>query len=402
MCLPPVGEILRAVFFIQQAVYKFQQNDIAIIRTLEYNDIANVGGAIMNFMSAREAADKWGISQRRVAVLCSEKRIENAAMVGNMWIIPTTAKKPIDARITRYSQRDGKKVKPFLKWAGGKGQLLAEIEKYYPFENGKITKYAEPFVGGGAVLFDILSKFDLEEVYISDINAELINTYRIIRDDIDELVTMLMVMQGEFVPMDTEHRKTYYMAKRERFNDLKVNGNENINIEKAALMIFLNKTCFNGLFRVNRKGLFNVPMGSYKNPMICDEENLRAVSEKLQKVKIACGDYRESAEFIDENTFAYFDPPYRPITDTASFTAYTENLFNDYEQIELARFVDDMHQKGAKIVISNSDPKNTNTEDNFFDNIYSSHKIKRVEATRMINCNSEARGRIRELLISTY
>jgi DNA adenine methylase len=202
-----------------------------------------------------------------------------------------------------------KKGKTFLKWAGGKGQLLSEIEKYYPFENGKITKYAEPFVGGGAVLFDVLNKYDLETVYISDINAELINTYRIIRDVIDEMIDMLMVMQSEYVPMNTDYRKAYYLAKRERFNDLKLNGNENINIEKAALMIFLNKTCFNGLFRVNKKGLFNVPMGSYKNPMICDEDNLRAVSERLQNVTIVCADYRESADFIDESTFVYFDPP---------------------------------------------------------------------------------------------
>ncbi len=356
----------------------------------------------MEYMSAREAADKWGISQRRVAVLCSEQRVREATMIGNMWIIPTTAEKPIDARSIRYNKTDNKKVKPFLKWAGGKGQLLSEIEKYYPFADEKITKYAEPFVGGGAVLFDILSKYDLDEVYISDINAELINSYRIIRDDIDKFVAMLRVYQNEFVPMDTERRKAYYMTKRERFNYLKVNGNESVNIEKAALMIFLNKTCFNGLFRVNKKGLFNVPMGSYKNPLICDEENLRAVSGKLQRVKIVCRDYRESADFIDKNTFVYFDPPYRPITDTASFTAYTENLFNDEEQIELARFVDDMHRKGAKVVISNSDPKNSNTDDDFFDNIYSSHKIKRVEATRMINCNSEARGKIKELLISNF
>ena len=294
-----------------------------------------------------------------------------------MWIIPTTAKKPIDARSIRYVQSNGKKVKPFLKWAGGKGQLLSEIEKYYPFADGKITKYAEPFVGGGAVLFDILSKYDLDEVYISDINAELANTYLIIRDNIDKLIAMLTVMQNEFVPTDTELRKAYYLTKR-------------------------NKTCFNGLFRVNKKGLFNVPMGSYKNPMICDEDNLCAVSEKLQNVTIVCGDYRKSADFIDENTFVYFDPPYRPITDTASFTAYTENLFNDEEQIELARFIDDMHQRGAKMVISNSDPKNSNTEDDFFDNIYSSHRIKRVEATRMINCNSKARGKIKELLISNF
>ena len=356
----------------------------------------------MSFMSAREAADKWGISQRRVAILCSEKRIAKATRVGNMWIIPSNAEKPIDARSIRYNQSEEKTVKPFLKWAGGKGQLLKEIERYYPFDSGKITKYAEPFVGGGAVLFDILSKYDLEQIYISDINAELINTYRIIRDDIDALIEMLYGMKNEFIPLDTDVRKEYYMKKRERFNDLKVNGNENINIEKAALMIFLNKTCFNGLFRVNKKGLFNVPIGSYKNPMICDEANLRAVSEKLQKVTIVCGDYRESADFIDENTFVYFDPPYRPITDTASFTAYTENVFNDEAQIELARFVDEMHKKGAKVVISNSDPKNSNTEDDFFDNIYSAHNIKRVEATRMINCKREARGKIKELLISNF
>ena len=345
---------------------------------------------------------KWGVSQRRVAVLCSENRINNAELKGNMWLIPTNAEKPIDARSTRYNKIDEKSVKPFLKWAGGKGQLLHEIEKYYPFENDVITKYAEPFVGGGAVLFDVLSRYDLEEVYISDINTELINTYHIIRDDIDAMVEMLYDMQGEFLPLDTDCRKAYYIKKRERFNDLKVNGKGNTDVEKAALMVFLNKTCFNGLFRVNKKGLFNVPMGSYKNPLICDENNLRAVSEKLQRVNIVCGDYKESANFIDENTFVYFDPPYRPLTETASFTAYTENLFNDKAQIELADFVDSMHKKGAKIVVSNSDPKNSNTEDDFFDNIYSAHKIKRVEATRMINCNSEARGKIKELLISNF
>ncbi|MEE0265887.1 MAG: DNA adenine methylase [Acutalibacteraceae bacterium] len=356
----------------------------------------------MKFMSAREAASKWGISQRRVAVLCSEKRITGATMVGNMWLIPTTAEKPIDARSTRYNKAEEKTVKPFLKWAGGKGQLIREIEHYYPFAYGRITKYAEPFVGGGAVLFDILNKYDLEEIYISDINAELINTYRVIRDNIDTLIEMLYAIQNDFIPMDTDNRKKYYIEKRMRFNDLKINGNKNNNIEQAALMIFLNKTCFNGLFRVNKKGLFNVPIGAYKNPIICDENNLREVSKKLQGVVIVCEDYKKSSDFIDENTFVYFDPPYRPITDTASFTAYTENLFSDKEQIELARFVDDMHRKGAKILVSNSDPRNSNKEDDFFDNIYSAYKISRVEATRMINCNSEARGKIKELLISNF
>ncbi len=356
----------------------------------------------MEFMSAREAADKWGVSQRRVAVLCSEQRIADAAMVGNMWIIPASAEKPTDARSTRCSKNEEKAVKPFLKWAGGKGQLLKEIEHYYPFDSGKTTKYAEPFVGGGAVLFDILGRYELEAVYISDINAELINTYRVIRDNIDELTEQLYAMQNGFVPLGTEERKAYYTEKRERFNELKISKNVNIGTEKAALMIFLNKTCFNGLFRVNKKGLFNVPMGAYKNPLICDENNLRAVSEKLHNVEIVCGDYRESADFIDGKTFVYFDPPYRPITDTAGFTAYTENLFNDGAQIELARFVERMHKKGAKVVVSNSDPKNSNEDDDFFDNIYSAYRIKRVEAARMINCKSEARGKIKELLISNF
>lgn len=355
---------------------------------------------MLAYMTANEAAEKWNISHRRVLTLCKENRITDVAMLGNMWIIPIDAKKPEDARTLRYNTTE-KTVKPFLKWAGGKGQLLHEIKKYYPF-NTEITKYAEPFVGGGAVLFDILGKYDLKEIYISDINVELMNAYKMVRDNIDALVENLYLLQNEFSFLDTEDRKYYYNKIRNKFNDLKVNGDTNENIEKAALMIFLNKTCFNGLYRVNKKGQFNVPMGAYKNPLICDEENLRLVSEKLQDVTIVCGDYREAADFIDEKTFVYFDPPYRPLTETSGFTAYTENLFNDAEQIELAKFVDLMDKKGAKIVISNSDPKNTNLEDNFFDDIYSKHNINRVEANRMINSKGASRGKIKELLISNF
>ena len=292
-------------------------------------------------------------------------------------------------------------MKPFLKWAGGKGQLLKEIEQYYPFGNG-ITKYAEPFVGGGAVLFDILNHYELEAVYMSDINAELINAYRMISNRIDEVVELLSTMQNEYVPMEERNRKIYYLAKRSQFNDLKISCDEKINIEKAALMIFLNKTCFNGLYRVNRKGQFNVPIGAYKNPLICDETNLRVISEKLKKVIMVCGDYRKSADFIDQNTFVYIDPPYRPLTNTANFTAYTENAFNDKEQIKLAQFVGEMDQKKARIVVSNSEPKNSDLEADFFENIYPFCNIKRDEATRMINSNSKARGKIKELLISNF
>ena len=353
----------------------------------------------MVYISAREAADKWGISQRRIAVLCSEHRIPGASMVGNMWIIPENAEKPTDARITRYID-DCRQVKPFLKWAGGKGQLISEIEQYYPFGDGKITKYAEPFVGGGAVLFDILDKYDLEEVYISDINAELINTYIEIRDNADELINLLYRYQNEYVPLEITERKNYYTSKRERFNELKINAKEAKNTEKAALMIFLNKTCFNGLYRVNKKGFFNVPMGAYKNPLICDEDNLRTVSDKLKNVKIVCGDYSESENFIDKNTFVYFDPPYRPLNKTASFTSYSEGGFDDNEQKRLAKFVQKISKLGAKTVVSNSDPSNNDSNDTFFDRIYGSLNIKRVYATRMINSKSIARGKISELLIS--
>lgn len=294
-------------------------------------------------------------------------------------------------------------LKPFVKWAGGKGQLINVIRNTYPKNLGKdINKYAEPFVGGGAVLFDILSNYVLDFIYINDINPELINAYRIIRNDVKKLISLLIVMQNEFVSIDTKIRKQYYYGKRERFNDLKLNGNEAINIEKAALFIFLNKTCFNGLYRVNRKGLFNVPMGAYKNPCICDTDNLKNISNALQKVTIVCGNYKELDKFIDQNTFVYIDPPYRPLTETANFTSYTESLFDDNSQIELAEYVKLLDKKGTKVVVSNSDPKNSNTEDEFFDELYKEHNINRVQATRMINCNGESRGKISELLIANF
>lgn len=294
------------------------------------------------------------------------------------------------------------KVKPFLKWAGGKSQLLAEIEKFYPFENKKFNKYAEPFIGGGAVFFDILNRYDLESIYISDTNADLINAYIVIKNNIFELIGILKKMEDEFLSLDELKKKEYYLSKRERFNELKIENNSCDDVLKAAHLIFLNKTCFNGLYRVNSKGLFNVPMGSYKNPLICDEKNIVTISEKLKNVEIVCADFKNSESFIDESTFVYFDPPYRPITNTASFTAYTSSNFNDNKQIELANFAKKINEKGAKIVISNSDPKNTDEKDNFFDELYSDFIIKRVEANRMINSNGKGRGKIRELLITNF
>ena len=353
---------------------------------------------MLSFISAKEAAEKWNISQRRISVLCSENRISGAMMVGNMWIIPSNAEKPIDKRTVRYEKSKSVTLKPFVKWVGGKSQLVEQIEKMLPKTGEKVlTKYAEPMVGGGALFFSILSKYDFEELYISDINAELINAYQAVKNDVDNLIAKLNEMQMLFLPMDENGRKYFYYTVREKFNSTTLT--EETATENAAQFIFLNKTCFNGLYRVNRKGQFNVPMGAYKNPTICDDESLRNIHEALQNVTIVCGDYSLSKSFIDKDTFVYLDPPYRPISETSGFTAYNTDVFDDNEQIRLSRFIDEINLSGAKIVLSNSDPKNVNEEDNFFDDLYKNYKINRVEASRAINSKGDKRGKINELLI---
>jgi len=304
-------------------------------------------------------------------------------------------------------------AKPFLKWAGGKAQILNNIKMMYPALLGKeIVKYAEPFVGAGAVLFDIVSRFDISDVYISDTNRELIQAYITIRDDRDNLFYLLKSLEDEYLRAGETDRKRIYYANRRRFNALKIKLSKKQSMilskpgeettELAALFIFLNKTCFNGLYRVNAKGEFNVPQGRYKNPRIFDESNLKEVSGKLQNVRIVCGDYKKSESFIDEKTLAYFDPPYRPLTSSSYFTAYTEDGFGDKEQIELARFIDNISARGAYVIASNSDPSSVNEGDSFIHELYSNHKIFRINASRAINSNKDKRGKINELLILSY
>ena len=288
-------------------------------------------------------------------------------------------------------------VKPFIKWAGGKSQLLEEIRKKYP---AKIERYCEPFVGGGAVLLDVLANFQPKEVLINDINPELTNTYIQIRDNAESIIATLSEMQGDFWDMNDEKRKEYFYSQRERFNELiKQSASTE---EKAALFIFINKTCFNGLYRVNGKGLYNVPIGSYKKPPICDAENIRTISELLKRVDVHCGDYSECESFITDNAFVYIDPPYRPLNATSSFTSYAKTEFGDEQQIQLGHFIEQISEKGAKVVASNSDPHNTDENDNFFDDIYKMFFIDRVAATRMINSKSNGRGAVSELLICNY
>ncbi len=286
---------------------------------------------------------------------------------------------------------------PFVKWAGGKTQLLPEIRTKYP---QTVIKYCEPFVGGGAVLFDVLQTFHPNEVLINDMNAELINIYQQIKSNCNLLIEQLSELQQNYKSQSLEKNKILFYEKRLRYNELKINRNDAENLEKAALFIFLNKTCFNGLYRVNKRGEFNVPFNNAKNPLICDEENLRACSELLQNVQLKTGDYSDCKDFIDSETFVYLDPPYRPLTQTSAFTSYSEKGFSDKEQIELGNFIKEISEIGAKVLASNSDPKNANKEDNFFDELYSNFEIKRISASRMINSNAKKRGAISELLIS--
>lgn len=295
------------------------------------------------------------------------------------------------------------KVKPFVKWAGGKGSLLSQISKYYPDElkNGSIEKYVEPFVGGGAVLINILQNYDVKEAYAFDINMDLINSYNIIKFNVDELIIKLKKREDEYIRLDMESRKKYYYDVREKYNSYKLEENE-LSVERAEEFIFLNRTCFNGLYRVNKNGKFNVPMGNYKNPTICDECNLKSLARLIENVKFEYGSYTNSDFHANEKTFIYFDPPYRPLNITSGFTSYTKEDFNDDDQKELALFYSSIHSRNSKLMLSNSNPKNTNQDDTFFEDIYSEFNINEVYAKRMINANSKGRGEISELLITNY
>ena len=292
-----------------------------------------------------------------------------------------------------------KTAKPFLKWAGGKTQLINDIEKSIPQElvRSKFT-YIEPFVGSGAVLFWMLNNFpNLEKAVINDINEDLINTYKTIANKPKELISILQILQNEFHNLEgnEENKKLYYYQKRALYNTRKEEQSG-----QAALFIFLNRTCFNGLYRVNRKNEYNVPMGGYKKPTICDRENILAVSEALQKVEILCGDFEQTLEYADKNSLFYFDPPYKPLSETSSFNSYAKDEFNDSEQIRLRDFCNKLDILNHTWILSNSDVKGKDKNDNFFDDLYSDFNIQRVEAKRNINANPEKRGKLTELLIT--
>ncbi len=297
-----------------------------------------------------------------------------------------------------------RQVKPFLKWAGGKGQLIEQIVPYLPgaFREGRVNKYFEPFLGGGAIFFWLAEHYDFENVYLYEINPAIHICYQVIKKDVKKLIKELGQLELEyFSSSDVEKEKLFY-EKREEFNVYLKRKASNSFVRRSALLVFLNKTCFNGLYRVNSSGEFNVPFGRYNNPTICNEDNLLAIHELLQKAEVICGDFALCLEHADSESFVYFDPPYRPLSSTASFTSYSKGAFDDIEQKRLRKVYGALDKKGALVMLSNSDPKNVNPDDDFFDDLYNRFHIERLNATRLINCNADRRGVITEILVRNY
>ena len=293
-------------------------------------------------------------------------------------------------------------ARPFLKWAGGKSQLLNQLGAYLPQQiSEEPFTYIEPFVGGGAMLFYMLQHFcNIRKAVINDVNEDLILTYRIIKDDVEALITNLDKYEKDYLAItDQEGRSQIFYEVRERYNQ-----HLGDSIERASQLIFLNKTCFNGLYRVNRRGQFNVPFGKYAHPTICNAKLLRADSQLLQsaQVVISQGDYAQTVQHIDSLTFVYLDPPYRPLDATSSFTAYAKGDFNDDDQRALAAFCHQLSERGCFWMESNADCSAKNPNDTFFEDLYADYKIERVYASRFINANPEKRGKLTELLIKNY
>jgi len=257
--------------------------------------------------------------------------------------------------------------------------------------------YVEPFVGGGAMLFWMLPRFpNIKKIVINDINEKLIKTYKAVRDEAPELMRMLEAIQTEYFSLrGKDEKKSYYLRQRDAFNNDTTN-----NVTIAALFIFLNKTCFNGLYRVNSRGFFNVPFGSYENPKICDKETLWNDSCLLRNVEILDGDFEQTLEYATSNAFFYLDPPYKPLTRTSSFNSYAKESFDDSEQIRLKKFCDKLDLLGSRWMLSNSDVRSNDPDNVFFDDLYSSYKIDRVWASRCVNADPEKRGKLTELLIT--
>lgn len=293
------------------------------------------------------------------------------------------------------------KAKPFIKWVGGKGQLIEQLDAHLPadFGNWQNATYIEPFVGGGAMLFHMLQCYpNIQHVVINDINPDLMTCYETVRDTPKQLIDSLYKIENTYLNIISEKgRRDFFEKARDRYN-----GKNTDSIENTTLFLFLNRTCFNGLYRVNKKGLFNVPFGRYDNPTICGPETILKDSELLQRVIILNGDFESTFGYAEGNTIFYFDPPYRPLSNTSGFNEYAKETFNDEAQIRLKEYCDKIHQAGFGFMLSNSDCKGKSNQDDFFDVLFEEYHIERVWASRSINSNPNKRGKLTEILVHNY
>lgn len=293
------------------------------------------------------------------------------------------------------------KAKPFVKWVGGKGQLLSQLEALLPTDFGikPDLVYIEPFVGGGAMLFHVMQKYpNIKKAIINDINEDLIICYKVVRDFPEALIDYLHNIQDYYYSFhDDSKRKEFFLECRDKFNAKSLG-----NIENASLFIFLNRTCFNGLYRVNKSGKFNVPFGRYSSPIICDADTIRSDSEILKRVEILNGDFESTYEKIGKETFFYFDPPYRPLNSTSCFNGYAKEGFNDEDQIRLKRFCDKLNREKIQFLLSNSDGFMNDENNKFFDDLFVEYNINRVWASRSINSVGSKRGKLTEIAVENY
>ena len=293
------------------------------------------------------------------------------------------------------------KAKPFIKWVGGKGQLIEQLEALLPadFAERENVTYIEPFVGGGAMLFYMLQTYpNIKSAVINDINPDLTLCYQVVRDNPTELIKSLNAIQSDYYALRTEEeRKVFFLQQRELFNSKSLNE-----IDNTTLFFFLNRTCFNGLYRVNKSGKFNVPFGKYATPTICDSATIYADSKLLQRVDIMTGDFEQTFTKIEGKTFFYFDPPYRPLSNTSSFNDYTKEVFNDNAQIRLKLFCDRLNNAGVDFMLSNSDCLGKDGIDRFFDDLFIDYRIERVWASRNVNAVASKRGKLTEIVVNNY
>ena len=288
-----------------------------------------------------------------------------------------------------------------MKWVGGKGQLISQLVDLLPsdFAQWQDVTYIEPFVGGGAFFFHMLRHYgNITRAVINDVNPDLIKCYSVVKEQPDKLIQALEEIQAEYYALpDEPKRQQFFLEKRAEFNTKNLPP-----LDNSKLFIFLNRTCFNGLYRVNKKGLFNVPFGKYVRPTICDKETIMADSRLLQRVEILNGDYSATLDKAEGKTLFYFDPPYRPLSSTSSFNDYTKDSFNDDEQRRLKEFCDRIHASGHFFMLSNSDCLAKDGKDRFFDDLYAAYTIERVWASRSVNANPAKRGKLTEILVRNF